>query len=162
MVFFGDIELFAIEAKAVLLEDNIFLGQLQFSVDGYRLGDMEDTSDLGAAARWGRTFLKAQSRQIVVGNELSSSNLLQTYIDRYIHGTFQETWNRDPFLLNDIGEASLRDRADAILVWTKDGERLIGRDLITNTVISIDLPRGYSSAVVMKFCNWVEEQMQQK
>ena len=160
MAIFGDTKLFAIESKALLLENNVFLGQLQFLVDGYRLGDIEDTSDLGAAARWGRTFLKAQSRQVVVGNELSSGELLQTYIDRYIHGTFQETWNRDPFLLNDIGEASLRDRADAILVWTQDGERLVGRDLITNTVISIDLPRGYSSTVVMQFCNWVEEQMQ--
>src|SRR5690606_6547091 len=64
--------------------------------------------------------------------------------------------DRDPFLLDDVGEASLRDRVSVLVVRRSDGcDRVIVRELKQGSVFEEVVPALVVDDTVSGFCDWV-------
>ncbi len=69
---------------------------------------------------------------------------------------YTKSWFRDPFLLDDVGEASIRDRARVLAVRTSTRDRIIARCLRTNQVFECSLDAEELDTIIRCFCEFVE------
>jgi len=159
-MIFGDKTTFAIEAVLEGIDDRWFFGHLRFWVDGVAIGDFDDSSDLAGSARWGRHFLAASARR--TRSDLDSTTEKEVY--RILYGRFvddgdadpAEHMDPDPFLLDDVGESALRDRASVLALRTRDGwDRIIVHDLKSGRTFQKVITPGFCNDVT-QYCGWVE------
>jgi hypothetical protein len=160
-MLWGMRESFAIEAAFLGTEGKWRFGNLRFWLGGSALGDFEDTSDLAGAGRWGRTFLDSSPRRTRKDLECSSPEVvLWELFEKYVSpggARIKGGWDRDPYLLDDVGEASLRDRASVLAFRASDGrDHLIARNWKTGETLHVVEEAGHLDEVIRSFCEWCE------
>ena len=173
-MIFGILDLFAIETEVDEVCQNRVLGRLRFYIGALSVGDFEDISDLTASARWGRVFLKASPRRTRPDLEhKTAQEILKLLHDRYLISVcdiqdsglaFQSdlampNWDRDPYLLDDVGDAALLDKYTMIAVRIRNHtDRLIVRKFNEDKddVIQITVGSGLVDNVITQYCTWVE------
>ncbi len=140
-------------------------GHLQFWVDGHALGDWDDSASLASAARWGRTFLAHSIERFRPDLDSSSArDILAELYEQFVVDRPADiplapptkSWSRGPFVLDEVGEASIRDRARIVAVRTSTRDRIIARCLRTNQVFECLLDAGELYAIIQDFCEFVE------
>ncbi|HEX8171952.1 MAG TPA: Imm42 family immunity protein [Thermoanaerobaculia bacterium] len=148
-MIFGDTQTFAIEAELETRSGKFELGHLRFWIGGVAVGDYDDTSDLAASRRWARTFLDASPRRTRA--DLDDASAAEVF--RALHmPEAAAAWDRDPFVLDDVGESSLRDRWSIVVVRRADGrDRMIVRDGRRNTITETTLPTGTCDTVLREY-----------
>src|SRR4051812_9772628 len=125
---------FAIEAELIEIYGKWIYGKLRFWVAGASIGDFDDTSDLATSARWGRVFLAASpgrprpARDGVAGPDVYEVLCGEFVVDSTPRpeapargGRAGSVWDREPYLLDDVGESSLRDKYAILVVRCSDG-----------------------------------------
>jgi hypothetical protein len=169
---FGNTSEFAIEADLIGIHSKWIYGHLRFHVAGKPIGDFEDSSDLATSARWGRDFLRASPRRTRSDlDEVSTTAVFDLLYGRYVvsvrsdtgaagaalHAPATEAWDRDPYLLDEIGESALRDKYAVVVVRRRDGvDRMIVRDYDGDDLFECLVTAGCVDAVVNEYCMWVE------
>jgi hypothetical protein len=169
---FGNISEFAIEADLIGIHSKWIYGHLRFYVAGKPIGDFEDSSDLATSARWGRDFLRASPRRTRSDlDEVSTSAVFDLLYGRYVvsmradpgaaqppqHAPATEAWDRDPYLLDEVGESALRDKHALVVVRRRDGaDRVIVRDYDGDGLFESLVTAGCVDTVVGEYCTWVE------
>lgn len=164
-MIFGNASQLAIEAKIIGAEGKWIFGHLRFWVAGNALGDFEDTSDLAGSARWGRRFLSASPRR--TRPDLDEQDVDHVYwilFARFFKtggSALDELFERAPYILDDVGESSLRDRVSVLAVRRSDGrDRIIVHDhRVPGKSWEEILPVGMCDEVVASYCSWVETQL---
>lgn len=165
-MLFGTAQPFAIEAKLQEICGKWTYGMLRFLVDGSPIGNFENTSDLATSARWGRTFLGASARRTRADLDGVESNAVYELLygrfvvpvnDRFPK-PYPGPWDRDPFLLDDVGDYALRDHYAVLAVRRGDGmDRILvtsfEREQLTETLV----PSGVCDQVIEAYCSWVEQ-----
>jgi hypothetical protein len=158
---FGQQASFAIEAEFTGAEDKWRFGHLRFWIGGSPIGDFDETSDLAGSARWGRQFLSASARRS--RGDLDDSPGDAVYYQLY--GRFferggsapGESFDRDPFVLDEVGESSLRDKVTILVVRRGGGrDRVLLRDYQRDGFEEHDIPRGICDEAIDSYCTWVE------
>src|SRR4051812_13231201 len=164
---FGSPDSFAIEAELLELYGKWTYGKLRFWVGGVAIGDFDDTSDLATSARGGRIFLAASPRR--TRPDLDGVATVDVYA--ILYGQFavplrgpdtrtlkagpMDSWDRDPYLLDDIGESALRDEYAVVAVRRGDGsDRLIVKVFELDAVSEVLLAPGACDATVASYCDW--------
>jgi len=158
-MLWGDPPGFAVEAELTAVQGKWRLGRFRFWIGEVPVGDFEDTVDLAAGARWGRCFLLSSSKRTRPDLEpLRPEQVFHELFGRYFApGAPIEPLERDPYLLDDVGESSLRDRATVLVFRQRDGfDRLIARSWVTGTTQQIIVEPGHVDDVIRRFCEWVE------
>lgn len=164
-MIFGNPEVFAIEAMTLEGFGKWSNGRLKFWVGGHSIGDWDDTSNLAASARWGRMFLKASDRR----TRVDLDNIPPSEVYEHLYGRFVEPvnspspkawpgpWDRDPFILDDVGESALRDRYAILAVRREDGiDRVIVNCFKDERLSETLLAPGVCDHVIELYCTWVE------
>jgi hypothetical protein len=163
-MIFGKQSNFAVEAETLRQSGKWLFGHLRFWVAGNAIGDFEDTSDLAGSARWGRRFLAASRRR--TRPALDGRDASDVYA--FLFGRFferggsepEEPFDRDPHVLDDIGESSVRDRVTLLAVRRGDGQdRIIVHDHRTGTTSETAVPATMCDTTIDGYCAWVEAQM---
>jgi hypothetical protein len=165
-MLFGDKDTFAIEAEMLEIYDKWTYGRLRFWIGGRPVGDFEDTSDLAGSARWGRTFLAASPRR--TRPDLDQTSCEGVYAT--LHGRFVQPssaaadkgwpgpWEREPFLLDEVGESALRDKFSIIAVRRGDGsERIVVSSFDDECVWEVAVAPGACDRTIESYCRWVEQ-----
>ena len=171
-MIFGDAREFAIEAKVTLPTSQPVYGNFSFHLGGIRIGAFDVNCDLSASARWGRTFLSANFRRRRPDLDRTSMNDAFYHVyGRYVttlssesallldtsDGQEQYIWDRDPYLLDDIGEASIRDEYGLCAIICSDGtDRVIAMNFATSQLSEFIVSEGMVDRVVEQYCSWVE------
>jgi hypothetical protein len=162
-MIFGQTSQVAIEAEALRTTGKWLYGHLRFWVGGQALGDFEDSSDLAGSARWGRRFLASSARRTrsdLDGEDVAIVyyKLFGRFFERGATGS-EETFDRDPYVLDDVGESSLRDRISVLTVRRSDGrDRIVVHDHRASRTWEVLAPSGTCDEVVATYCSWVEAQ----
>ena len=160
-MLFGDSSRFSIEANALRASGKWMYGNLRFWVGGNALGNFDDSADLAGSARWGRRFLAASARR--TRPDLDPLPVEAVY--RELFGRFferggsrsGEMFDRDPYVLDEVGESSLRDRVSVLAVRRADGQdRIIVRDHREAATWEHLAYAGYCDEVLAEYCSWVE------
>lgn len=164
----GHPESFGIEAELLEIHGKWTYGRLRFWVGGVEVGDFDNTSDLATSARWGRTFLAASSSRTRPDlDRMSPEDVYQLLYGRFIREVRRvgaapaaspaEIWDRDPYLLDDVGESAVRDHV-AILVVRRgdDQDRIIVRSFARRETSEVVLPAGACDATIETYCAWAE------
>lgn len=161
-IIFGDSGVFAIEAAFAVAAGTWRYGRFRFWVHGRPVGNFDDnTVDLASSARWGRTFLAASARRLRADLDVASAE--ETY--DLLHGRFvdgggadpTESFDSEPYLLDHVGESSVRDRETVLIVRRSDDrERLLVRDHRNDSLVDYDLPPGVCDKVIASYCDWAE------
>lgn len=157
-MLFGAKDSFAIEAEVTARDAGWIFGRLRFWVYNNSYGDYENPVDLKASARWGRTFLAASSRRTRPEFENTPSDqVFYELYGKYLHTAAPpERWDRDAFVLDEFGESSLRDKISIVIVRLRDGiDRLLVRDLSSDSIKDFRLHSGQCDKLVNDYCNWV-------
>jgi hypothetical protein len=166
---FGSPSSFAIEAVLMEIYGTWTYGHVRFWVGGTPIGDFDDSADLAGGARWARRFLAASARR----TRPDLDDLAATDVYDILYGQFivslrgpdtrklkaprGAAWDRDPYLLEEIGESSLRDDYAVVVARRADGhDRLIVKAFETHAVFEVLLPPGECDATVASYCDWVE------
>jgi hypothetical protein len=162
---------FAIEAELLEFHGEWIYGKLRLWVADAPFGDFDDTSDLATSARWGRTFLAASPQR--TRPELDGATAADVY--QLLYGQYvvditrtaelrrrrtpaPPVWDRDPYLLDDVGESSLRDHCAVVVVRRGDGrDRVIVKAFDDEAISEVVLPPGELDATVAAYCAWVEQ-----
>ena len=161
----GKVSDFAIEAEAIRAQGKWFYGHLRFWVAGKDLGDFADTSDLAGSARWGRRFLAASARRTRPDLDAQETGTIYRLLfARFFErgGSCDgETFDRDPYVIDDVGESSLRDRVSMLVVRRKDGcDRVIVHEYHSPKTWEVVLPLGLVDDVMERYCSWVDAERQ--
>jgi Immunity protein 42 len=174
-MIFGRPSEFAIEAVVLDYESKWIFGNFRFYVSNLMIGLFEESSDLAASARWGRTFLAAATRRKRTDlDSLSAKDVFYRLYGRYIVEASMSiseqsdqsnddwdgepyVWDRDPYLLDSIGESALRDRNGLIVVKRADGcDRVIANSFRDGSLFEYVIHDGVVDHVVDSYCTWVE------
>lgn len=166
MRLFGSPDAFAVQFEPRgPFDERWKFGHLQFWVDGHSLGDWDDSASLASAARWGRTFLAHSIERFRPDlDSWSAQDILAELYEQFLAdrpadvqpAPHAKSWSRDPFLLDEVGDASIRDRARVLAVRTSTRDRIIARCLRTNQVFECLLVAGELDAILGDFCEFVE------
>ncbi len=164
-MLFGSSSNFAIEAQFVEVYGKWTYGRLRFWVNGVALGDFDDTADLATSARWGRTFLTASPRRTRAElDHIPSQDVYELLYGRFVEPVNSETskpwpgpWNRDPYVLDEVGESSLKDKVAIVVVRKGDGsDRVLVNRFDEHQVFETCVPEGHCDCVFESYCTWVE------
>lgn len=161
-MLFGERSVFAIEAEPEGKVGSMYFGRLLFWFHGEPVGDFQDTSDLAGSARWGRRFLSATFKRTRADlDSVAPTELYHTLYGRFFErggSAPSEPFDRDPFVLDEVGESSLRDRASLLVVRRGDEhDRLILRDHKTGKVQEAILAPEVCDRIIDAYCSWVEK-----
>jgi hypothetical protein len=165
IMLFGKQEDFAIEAQVEGLHGKWLFGRLRLYVGGESLGRFDETSDLAGSARGGRILLRASPQRS--RPDLDAEDALTVFdllYGRYVvpaagapPKVLAGRWVREPYLLDDLGEASLRDRFAAILVRRGDGaDRAVVKRYEDGVVSETVVRLGVCDRTIDAYCCWVE------
>lgn len=162
---FGTYNRFSIEAEPLGIHDKWSFGRLRFWVGGVPIGDFNDTSDLASSARWGRRFLAASSRRARADlDRQSPAEVYERLYGRFVESVDARTrkpwpgpWERDPHVLDEVGESSLRDRFAVLVVRRADGfDRILVNDFHEKRLSETCAPEGDCDHTIEAYCAWVE------
>ena len=68
-------------------------------------------------------------------------------------------WNRGPFVLDEIGDASVRDTAAVVAFRCSNNEnRVIVKSFEPSRMVEVRLPEGELDHTIHSFCEWVDAQ----
>lgn len=164
-MLFGSARIFAIEAELLEIHGQWTYGRLRSWVNGVPLGDFEDTSDLAASARWGRVFLAASPRRTRPDlDHLTSHEVFELLYGRFVQPVHSAPrkplagpWDREPYVLDEVGESALRDKVAIVVVRRADGsDRILANDYELQKLHEIAVPEGVCDQVIGSYCTWVE------
>jgi len=172
-MLFGHLDSLFIRVNLIEIRARAVVGGLSFGTAVCEFGDLDEICNLTFSAREARTFLNASHRRTRTDlDRLSSEDVFHLLYDRYVisvhRGTFEvkdparqasptEVWNRDPYLLEDVGQEALRDKYALIAVRRGDGvDRVICKSYRDNSLREALVPVGTLDAVLVSYCNWVE------
>jgi hypothetical protein len=170
-MLFGSTDTFAVEAEFLEIHGKWIYGRLRFWFEGIPLGDFEDTSDLASSARWGRVFLSASPRRTRPDlDSMPAEQVFDVLYGRFVvpvhsephartsgHAERDLVWDRDPYLLDDVGESALRDKVAVVVVRKADGsDRILANDYQEGRLHGFHLAQGVCDHVINSYCTWVE------
>ncbi|MCB9652915.1 MAG: hypothetical protein H6729_02135 [Deltaproteobacteria bacterium] len=166
---YGRTEEFALETVACRKDSDGIYGRLRLWLAGRAIGDFTDDGVwLSVSARWGRTFLSRNTdRGRYDLDQAGPKELYHRVYGRFLADRYPEFENTDfgdtephddsPFLLDDVGESSWRDRDSVIVIRRADGkDRVIVRKFITNETSETIVGEGVVDSVISEYCEWVE------
>jgi hypothetical protein len=160
-MLFGTREKFGIEAHYLETRGKFKYARLRFWVDAQPVGDWDDTSDLAASARWGRAFLKESFRRTRPDLDQSDArDVFNLLYGRYVdpRSDWPGNWDRSPYLLNEVGDSSVQDRATLLVVRRGNGwDRMVLDDHQGEGLKEIELEPGLCDEAVAAYCSWVEQ-----
>lgn len=173
-MIFGIPNYFAIEADLIELHGKWIFGKLRFYINGIPIGDFEDASDLATSARWGRTFLQASSRRTRPDlDNWSTNDVFELLFGRFVISVFgvldsqteisqrefvTEEFVRDPYLLDDIGESSLRDKYTILVVRRANNtDRVLIKSYDDDSLREVIIAADFIDCTIGRYCTWVEE-----
>ena len=144
--------------------------QVSARIPGARLiGNFDDSADLAGGARYGRRFLAASARRTRPDlDDLTAADVYDIRCGQYIvairgpdtrklKAPRGAVWDRDPYLLEEVGGSSLRDKYAVVAARRADGyDRLIVKAFKTDAVTEVLLAPGECDAAVASYCDWVE------
>jgi hypothetical protein len=164
-MIFGETSGFGIEAEFLEVSGKWTFGHLRFWLQSVALGDFEDTSDLASSARGGRIFLAASAQR--TRPDLDAEPAAAVF--EHLYGRFMQSvhdpvikpwpgsWDRDPYLLDDVGESALRDDFAVVVTRGADGrDRMIAMCYEEEQLLEALLPAGTCDRVIDEYCSWVE------
>lgn len=153
---------FAIEAELTGADGPWRLGRLRLWIRGRPLGEFDETVDLAACARWARRFLSASPQR--TRSDLDAEPAVEVY--RLLYGRYfergeapvDEPFIRDPFVLDEVGDAALRDRLSILVLRRGDeSDRLLVREHAGGSAVEeYVLPPARCDQVLLDFCHWAE------
>jgi hypothetical protein len=159
---------FAIEAIVLDIVDRTVSGKLRFHINGRCFGDFDDTSLLSSSMYHARLFLSASPRRTRIDLETASSeDVYEQLYGRYvvpiqdlysISGSSGKLafWDREPYVLDDIGESSLRDKYALIATRISNGaDRVILKSFNDDSLWESQLPSRMLDDTLMTYCAWV-------
>jgi hypothetical protein len=164
-MLFGNVERFAVEAEFLETHGKWTYGRLRFWVNGSPIGDFDDTSDLATSARWGRTFLKASPQRTRVELDyMASSEVYELLYGRFVEPVntpspkpWAGSWDREPYVLDDLGESAVRDKFAIVVVRKGDGsDRVLVNCFDEERVSETVVPPGDCDLAIEAYCAWVE------
>jgi len=161
MTTFGDPNTFAIQCERIAVESGWCLGRFRLWVGGHSFGDFDDTIDLGASRSWTQVFLDAEQQRVrpdlyVAKAREVFSELYGKYVGDRV-GEWNGSWDRDPYVLDEVGDASLRDRCSIVVVRSLAGnERIIVREISSNALHDYLVPHGCSE-VLRQYLGWISD-----
>lgn len=159
-MIFGAPDVLAIEAELASAEGKWFLGRFRLFIQGRAFGDWDDTADLATGARASRLFLRATAER--TRPDLEERSAEEVFFELYgkhagPKATSRGSWNRSPYVLDEIGESSLRDRIAVVVMRRRDGfDRVITHDWRTETCFESIIPPRICDSVVDAYSRWVE------
>jgi len=137
-------------------------GTIKFRIAGQEYGDEEQSADLRASVRWAKVFLASAGRRSRPDlDEASTDDVFHELYGKYVgrQKTRPGPWTRDPFVLDDIGDASIRDIAGVVAFRRSDnGDRVVVKSLTTLKLDQATLPEGELDATIRSLCDWVDAQ----
>jgi len=176
-MIFGQSWVFSVEA-CVEVHDKRCLGTFCLYIADRLIGAMDDLIDLRNSARSVRLFLKAADRR--VRPDLDNASMAEVFDVLYGRYTVRladwtrtktdnsfanrkrarsttEPWDRDPYLLDDIGESSIRDRYTILVVGKSNGEdRIVIKSYIDESLNEIMAESGLVDCSLRDYCSWVD------
>lgn len=159
MIFGAGTE-FAVEATLGQALDKWRLGQLRLWLYGAAVGDFDDTCDLVSSARWGRVFLAASSRRERPDlDSVSFDEVFFLLYGRHVDSGVAcfDPWDRDPYVLDDFGDAAVRDKWSLVVVRRADKtDRIIVKNWHAGSLEEHVVGQGICDEVISSFCSWVE------
>lgn len=164
-MLFGSHDSFGIEAELGEVYGKWTYGRLRFWVGGVSIGDFDDTADLATSARWGRAFLAASPRRTRAELDgAPADELYELLYGRFVQPVDSESprpwpgpWDREPYVLDEVGESSLRDKAAIVVVPRGDGsDRVLVSNFDDPKVMESNIPEGHCDRVIGSYCTWVE------
>lgn len=164
---FGAPDLFAIEAEVSEVHGKWTYGRLRFWVGGRGIGDWDETSDLATSARWGRTFLRASPRRARADlDRASTSEVYELLYGRFVEPVnapklkpWAGPWERDQYILDDVGESALRDKYAVLVISKGDGsDRIVVHCFDEDRPWEVLVPPGMCNDVIDAYCTWAEAQ----
>jgi hypothetical protein len=167
-MLFGNPNVFAIEAELLEVYGKWKYGRLRFWIGGNMIGDWDDTSDLATSARWGRTFLTSSDRRTRVDlDNLSPADVYELLYGRFVEPVNSQSikawpgaWDRDPYIIDEVGESALRDRFAVLVVRKFDGiDRIIVNYFDEERLSETLAPPNICDHVIETYCTWVENQI---
>jgi hypothetical protein len=156
---FGDRHDFGLEIHAHGREDGWSFGYLQLWLGGMPLGARYQVVDLGVSARWVRTFLAASPRRTRADlDACSTAEVFHALYGRHFEeGGAQLNWDRDPHVLDEIGEAAFMDRHALVAVRRADRvDRVVIKDLQRDALMEVVVAEGICDAALTDYARWVE------
>jgi hypothetical protein len=165
-MLFGHSDSFFIRTNLIEIRARAAVGYLSFGVAVCEFGDFDEVCNLTISAHEARVFLRASQRRTRIDlDNLSSEDVFHLLYDRYVisvhRGIFDvkdparqapptEVWDRDPYLLEDIGQEALRDKYALIAVRRGDGtDRVICKSYRDNSLQEAIVPVGTLDAVLV-------------
>jgi hypothetical protein len=160
-MIFGLTSQLALEAEPIGPGDRWLFGNVRFWVAGKALGKFDDSASMAGGARAGRLFLRASPRRTRPDLDDEDVEIVYTRLfGRFFEpggARAEEPFERDPYVLDEIGESSLRDRVNILAVRRSDGrDRIIVREHAEDSTWELLAPPGTCDDVVAKYCAWVE------
>lgn len=157
-LLWGNKPAFAIEAESEQAQAQRRFGHMAFWIDGQRLGDPDDTVDFATSAHWVRVFLRESGRRTRPDLEqLTSAACFHELVEKYLKPGSPVPWDRDPYVLDEVGDASIRDWASAVAFRRTDGvDRVIARNLTDGSFFETELASGVLDEILRKYCQWAE------
>jgi hypothetical protein len=172
-MIFGQSVNFKVESVCIGSTDGRLYGGFRFHIADRPIGNLGDVIELTSSARWARTFLKAAPRRVRADlDSATTAEVFDIVYQRYISGVSQtrtgnteiipahqlESWDRDPYLLDDIGESSIRDKYTILVIGTSGGEdRIILKSHIDEALNEFTVNRGHIDHTFYEYCAWVDE-----
>lgn len=166
-MLFGSKETFAIEAEVLEIHGEWTYGHLVFWIASRPVGDANDVADLATSARWGRVFLSASTRR--TRGDLDQRSTAEVYDQLY--GRFvtpasapsskgwELRWDRDPYVLDEVGDSSVRDNFAILVVRRVDRfDRVVVNSFDGPGLWESLVSPGVCDSVIEQYCAWVEGQ----
>ena len=157
---FGSPELVAIEVAVDGDHDAWAHGNFRFIVSNTPLGDFTDLCSLAAGARFGRIFVESSPRRRLPKlDSCAPKEVLWHLHDKFLAADFSDwatTWDREAFLLSELGDSATRDAAVLVAcVDAREMDWVVGRDVNTGIIADCHLTTGLLNATILQFCAWV-------
>jgi hypothetical protein len=159
-MLWGEQKRFAIEACFLEKHDKWRTGRFVFWIGGVQFGDFTDTMDHGIGSRWGRTFLANSGRRGRADLEqLAPAECFCELYEKYVTGSvYRGPWDRDPYVLDEVGEDSVRDRASIVAFRTSIGtDRIIACSWPERSIREMELASGLLDGILEEYCCWAEQ-----
>ena len=179
-MIFGQSQIFSVEAACVEIRNKHPLGTFCLHIASKLIGALDDLVDLSNSARSVKLFLNAAHRR--ARPDLDNASTAEVFDVLYGHYTVPladlkrtdagnllvnrnkvqrasaiKPWDRDPYLLDDIGESSIRDKYTILVLGRSDGyDRVVIKSYIDGSLSEILTMRGLIDTSLRDYCSWVD------